>query len=568
MAARSGAPALPTRETLESSRIHSVQTTADPEGREEHDEGGSVLAPGAQPSLAQLPPPGWRSLGLGLASGIFAYLAFGLLANFDADPILEKEFEGVFFTPSDTSPAVVLLLAGWLVYRRWNRLRKLPLVAGPVRLWAGLFGLSGALLGWSIFVAASDLRVLSLMAAIQGLAALFGGRNAMRALALPTLFLGFALPMPAPMLNAMLVRAQYWTAEFTGLLLHLGGQTAFVAGDQILREDNTFAIIETCSGIRITETLTMLTILMLDLFRRRALHWALLLALTPPVAFLCNGLRALTLILNPHSDIAEIHTAQGIAMLLGGLITLYLLDGLLARLLPLSPPSHPAAPATAAAAKLDAWRPRVAVAALAGLAAIALWGPVWRMPPKFLDREMLVAFDTVGKRHFRDREVDRRFLGRIGIQAELYRRYRNGGEWVDVYIGVGNRSYRPRSALFTKAQFPDSGWNTQNSGSLRLEPGGYSAVWRLAVTGARRDLVISWHEAAGGLLAESLRSFLGLDQSPFRAPGDEITLRMSAPVLGAAPEDRAHAQTRLLRFYAEIRPILDGLHSRLRGDTE
>jgi exosortase len=545
-----------------------VQTPADPEEREEHDEGGSVLAPGAQPSLAQLPPPGWRALGLGLASGIFAYLAFGLLANFDADPILEKEFEGVFFTPSDTSPAVVLLLAGWLIYRRWNRLRNLPLVAGPVWLWAGLFGLSGALLGWSIFVAASDLRVLSLMAAIQGLAALFGGRNAMRALALPTLFLGFAIPMPAPMLNAMLVRAQYWTAEFTGLLLHLSGQTAFVAGDQILREDNTFAIIETCSGIRITETLTMLTILMLDLFRRRALHWALLIALTPPVAFLCNGLRALTLILNPHSDIAEIHTAQGIAMLLGGLITLYLLDGLLARLLPLSPPSHPAAPATAAAAKLDAWRPRVAVAALAGLAAIALWGPVWRMPPKFPDRGMLVAFDTVGKRHFRDREVDHRFLGRIGIKAELYRRYRNGGEWVDVYLGVGNRSYRPRSALFTKAQFPGSGWNTQSSGSLRLEPGGYSAVWRLAVTGARRDLVISWHEAAGGLVAESLRSFLGLDQSPFRAPGDEITLRISAPVLGAAPEDRAHAQTRLLQFYAEIRPILDGLHSRLRGDTE
>ena len=211
------------------------------------------------------------------------------------------------------------------------------------------------------------------------------------------------------------------------------------------------------------------------------------------------------------------------------------------------------------------WRGLVGVACLA---AIALWGPVWRMPPKIPDREMLVAFDTVGEWHFRDREVDRRFLGRIGAQVELYRRYRNGGEWVDVYIGVGNRSLRPRSALFTKAQLPGSGWNTQSSGSLRLEPGGHSAVWRLAVTGARRDLVISWHEAAGGLLAESLRSLLGLDQSPFRAAGDELTLRMSAPVLGAAPEDRARAQTRLLQFYAEIRPVLDGLHSRLRGDTE
>jgi exosortase/archaeosortase family protein len=370
------------------------------------------------------------------------------------------------------------------------------------------------------------------------------------------------------MLNAMLVRTQFWTAELTGLLLHFGGQTAFVAGDQILRNDNSFAIIETCSGIRITETLTMLTILMLDLFRRRALHWALLLALTPAVAFLCNGLRAVTLILNPHSDIAEVHAAQGIAMLLGGLITLYLLDGLLARLLPLSPPSHPTAHATAAAAKLDAWRPRVAAAALAGLAAIAWWGPVWPAPRLIPDANLLADFDTVGERQFRDREVDRRFLGRIGLQRELYRRYRRGGDRVDFYLGVGNRGYRPRSALFTKAQFAGSGWNTQDSGSLRLEPGGQAAGWRLAVTGARRELVIWWHEAAGGLAAESLRSFLGLDLSPFRAAGDEITLRMSTPVLGATPEDRSRAEARLLQFHAEIRPILDRLHSKLQGDTE
>jgi exosortase len=545
-----------------------VQTSEQPEDPEDRDDGNSEPSAGVNPSLAQLPPPGRRALGLGLVSALLAYLAFGALLDFDADPLLESEFEGVFFTPSDTSPAVVLLLAGWLVYRRWNRLRNLPLTPGPVVLWAGLLGLSAAILAWSIYVGASDLRVLALMFAIQGLAALFGGRHAMRALAVPTLFLGFAMPMPAPLLNAMLIRAQLWTAEFAGMLLHLGGQTAFVTGDQILRDDNTFAIIETCSGIRITETLTMLTVLMLDLFRRRALHCVLLLALAPPVAFLCNGMRAVTLILNPHSDIAEVHALQGIAMLLGGLIALYLLDGLLGRLLPKPPPVHPEAPAHAAGTRLDAWRPRAAVAALAGLAAIALWGPVWRAPHVEPDPELLADFDRVGNRISRDLEVDRRFLGRIGIQRELYRRYRVGGEWVDFYLGVGNRSYRPRSALYTKAQLSGSGWNTRESGELRLEPGGHAADWRVAVTGARRDLVISWHEAADGMVAESLRSLAGLDQSPFRAEGDELAIRMSTPIIGGGPEDRARAQAQLLQFYAEIRPILDGLHTRLRHDTE
>jgi hypothetical protein len=138
---------------------------------------------------------------------------------------------------------------------------------------------------------------------------------------------------------------------------------------------------------------------------------------------------------------------------------------------------------------------------------------------------------------------------------------------VDAYVAVGNRDYRPRSALFTKAQFPGSGWNTRRHGRLRLEPGGHGAVWRLAESGARRDLVISWHEAAGGLVAESLRSFAGLDQSPLRAQGDEIVVRISTPVIGASAEDRERAQAYLLAFYREIRPILDALHTDLRGDT-
>ena len=48
----------------------------------------------------------------------------------------------------------------------------------------------------------------------------------------------------------------------------------------------------------------------------------LLLLAAPPVAFMMNGFRALTLIFNPHSDIATIHNAQGIAVLMAGLSVL------------------------------------------------------------------------------------------------------------------------------------------------------------------------------------------------------------------------------------------------------
>ena len=129
------------RQISESRRTHSVPDSVDPE---------HIAEPNTRPSLAQLPLPGWRGISLAVVALICVWLAFGALVDFDADPILDGEFEGMFFTPSDTSPVVVLLLAAWLVYRRWGRLRALPLAAGPAWVWAGLFTLSAAILGWSI----------------------------------------------------------------------------------------------------------------------------------------------------------------------------------------------------------------------------------------------------------------------------------------------------------------------------------------------------------------------------------------------------------------------------------
>jgi len=556
--------------TPEKLRIDAVESDAN---QEDSPTGHGAAAPGAAagpPTLADLSLPGPRTLGLLLLNAIFAVVAFGPLAAFDPEPSVRAEFEGVFFTPSDTSPSIVLLLAAWLVYRRWERLRRLPLVRGPAWLSGGLLLLAGAILAWATFVGARDLRVLALMTAVMGLAALFGGRRAMRALLLPTAFLGFAMPMPAPLLNATLYHMQFMTAELTGLLLQLLGTTAFVTGDQILREGNNFAIIETCSGVRITETLTMLTILMLDLFRRRPIHSAILLLLVPAVAFLCNALRAVTLILNPHADIAEIHTLQGIGMLLGGLILLYGFDSFLGWLFPrkpsaATPPDPTPRPDRGGPVGKGSWW--AATAVLAAFAAIAIFLPPWprphRLPAPLLVRDFL----EVGGWSSEELPVDRRFLGRIGLGRDLYRRYWRNGEIVKFYVATGQRDFRPRSVLFSKARLPGSGWNTQERGRLRLDPGGIEAVWRLSVSGTSRFLVLSWHESGGGLAGESLRSLLGLDLSPLRRPGEAMVVRLSTRMMGPGPADRARAEARLLRFYSVLRPKLDAIHAALRSDT-
>jgi exosortase/archaeosortase family protein len=333
----------------------------------------------------------------------------------------------------------------------------------------------------------------------------------------------------------------------------------------VLLEGNTFAIVENCSGVRIVETLTMLTILMLDLFRRRPLHCAILLALAPLVAFLCNGVRAVTLILNPHSDISEIHTLQGIGMLLGGLIVLYAIDGLLGRLLHSKAPA--AAPPPAAGRPAGVWTLRVATGALAAFAALAILVPQWLPPPSSPAPDLARDLAEIGEWSSQQLKVDRKFLGRIGMQLYLYHRYYRNGRAVDLFAAVGNRSSRPFSALFTKAMLPGSGWNTRAQGTTRLDPGGIEATWRVAVSGTHKFLSISWQERAGGLLGESLRSFLGVDRSPLRQPGQPVVARIATRMMGLEGRNRARAEARLLEFYSDLRPQLDALHSKLEGDT-
>ena len=80
---------------------------------------------------------------LWLAGGvILALVAYRKLLTFEAEGDIPRELEGWFFQPESTSSALILLLAGWLFYRRWGRLRALPARGAPPWLTALLL-LSG-----------------------------------------------------------------------------------------------------------------------------------------------------------------------------------------------------------------------------------------------------------------------------------------------------------------------------------------------------------------------------------------------------------------------------------------
>lgn len=493
---------------------------------------------------------------------LFAFVAYREAFRFSAERARELDAVDVerwFFIPDETAPVIVFAMAAWLLYRRWPRLQQVAWRPGPWWTTAPLLATGTSVFAWSTYAGAPDLLAVSLCINSFGLASLLGGAQAMRVVAVPALFVLFAIPLPAPLLSSLVWNFQIWTADYAGWLLYMIGQPAFVSGDQILRPHQAFQVIEACSGLRSVETLAMLTVLMIDLFGRRGWHAALLLALVPVVAFGLNGLRVLTLILNPHSDIAAVHNLQGIVVLLTGLTLLYVIDGVIGRVLTPAPrkPLGPPCPPTPTSM-------RAAAAGFAGLAAMSFAMPVYRLPP---DPQPLLAdhlTEQLGDwEAVADLRIDARFLERIGIRQNVFRRYvRPRTPAVELFVATGHHGNRFRSPFSPKSALPGSGWLTEHSDRVELADG-VVADAKVLRKGTDRLLVYHWYEETEGLLDESVRTMLALDTSPLRRPREAVLVRMSTPLPSYGDVDLMRGERRLRRFHEVMRPGLDD-YGRLR----
>ena len=471
---------------------------------------------------------------------------------------LTTEVENWFFEPSDTSPALVVALVGWLLYRRRGRLMRTVGRPGAPWLTVLLLGTGLAIFVWALRTDAREIQALTVLFEVLAAAHAFGGTAALRIAAVPAVFLVFALPLPSPLLNAIVWKFQIWTADYAGFLLHLIGQSAFVSGDQIYQSDQTFQIIETCSGMRTIETLAMLAVLMVDLFGRRGWHAVLLLLVSPFVAFWINGFRALALIFNPHSDVAAIHNLQGIVMLLGGVLVLYFIDGGLERVLPQRPAPRPPRVASQPGDRGGLRRWGAAAASVLLLIALSLGVSRWQLPlNRPGDPASLIDAALEGWRG-RDAKTDRIFLGQTQFLHTLHRQYRYRAQPVELFVATGVRSSRYRSFHAPKTALPGSGWIVE-AHVTRVLAG--RQVEELQVRrGTRRLLIHHWREGTAGLGAEAVRTALALDVSPYRRADHPVVVRLTTPI-GPSPRALAAGRERLREFTRQIQPALQHLSS-------
>lgn len=507
----------------------------------------------------------WAAMvSLVLASVLYGPLFFPEASSLET---LEAEGEQFFFRVNEAAGAPVLILSLWLFFRRSHLLDVLN-GPGESRLAAVAFAGTLAVHGWGVFTGAPDLRLASLIGFLFGLQLMWGGREAVKAFWVPTVFLGFALPLSPVLVSSVIWPIQLATAEYAGLLLNLIGVQSFVQGDQILRPENTFVVVETCSGLRSVVTLLMLTVLLIDLFERRGRHAVALLLLTPIVALLTNGVRVVTLVLNPHSDVASIHSLQGIGMLLVGLTVMYLLDGALARIL------RQDGVDSADEGDGDVRPPvaltrsrRVALASPVLVLFLLLVTPIFVVPWNAV-RPLETPVDRLVEKALGDwpsESVSPDFMFRGGIHFRSWsrRRVRVDGKSVDLLVGLANPANRSLSAFSPRLPWSASGYEVVEEGSARLAPGAVSARRLLLGRGATRLLSVSWYEPPPSLARELLVHALAIDRSPFARAETAVAVRMTTRVRG--PKDEAVATARMARIHDRLRPLLDELRSGATG---
>jgi hypothetical protein len=217
-------------------------------------------------------------------------------------------------------------------------------------------------------------------------------------------------------------------------------------------------------------------------------------------------------------------------MLLAGVLLLYGLDGLLERVLPQRPALLPPSPARGdgTPSLRPAW---VATGTLvAMLAVLSMSLDRFQLAPLRADSPAARLPQRLDGWRGTDFETDRMFLGLANFSHILNRDYARGRQRVNTFVGVAGLALRYRSFHSPKTALPASGWIVEES---RRERRGERTVDVLLVRkGTVRMLVHHWREGSGGLLAETWRSALALDASPFRREQVPVVVRIATPVPG------------------------------------
>ncbi|MBW2578553.1 MAG: EpsI family protein [Deltaproteobacteria bacterium] len=520
---------------------------------------------------------------LAIASLVAGVLAYRSLAFWNPDPHGQVRFQDWLFSSVDAIPQMYFALAALLVYRNRGSFRRAMEGTGSPALAFLPLSLGSALFVWGHYVAATDLLLVSFVLVSMGVTLLWFGTGFAMAWSIPCVILAFAFPIPAALTNEIFYSLRLWTADQATALLTLVKFPVYHEGNVIYGANVVAQVIDSCSGLRAMEMLTLAAFLFVQWSPADRLRGWLLIATAPLVAYGFNLLRVCFIIPDPTSDLSATHTVQGWAAFFGALAVLVVIDRLLGRLLPgrgrprstsfdASDRPQPAAGVLAlASSRAGAWS--VALAAmLASLLGISLWMPEWSPPEgegsagePIFGPSVELPLAMGGWRMGEALPLDLDYIWTLRFPQYANRPYRLDGQTVDLFIGYGDRADRSRSLLSTKNALPGRGWEVEDRSFARLDSWGTQVERVVARSGSRRILTYHWYEGMDSLALEVLRALFATDQSPLWRSQRPRVVRIGTPVGVGAPEE-AEADSRLMAFAGVLAKALPESGSNSRVD--
>jgi exosortase len=232
----------------------------------------------------------------------------------------------------------VPLLAGWIVWRRRERLREgasSPCFAGVGLL---CLGLAQYLIG----AAAAEffLQRSSLIPWLGGWTLLVWGRRRARLLAFPIAYLAFMIPPPALVWSEVALPLQFAASRLAASLLTWAGLPVGCQGNVLQVGSCSLEVATACSGLRSLVSLLALAALLAEgslVPGRRLQGWLgklTLVAVSIPIAVGTNALRVTVAGFAAHYGgealVDRLHTFSGFAMFACALVLLATLKELLA----------------------------------------------------------------------------------------------------------------------------------------------------------------------------------------------------------------------------------------------
>lgn len=198
---------------------------------------------------------------LAIASVVVGVLAYRSLASWNPDPHGQVNFEDWLFSSVDAIPQIYYALAAALVYRNRKSFRSAMEGVGSPALALLPLAVGSVLFAWGHYVAATDLLLVSFVLVSMGVALLWFGAGFAATWAIPCVILLFAFPIPAALTNQVFYSLRLWTADHVVELFTLIGFPVYHEGNVIYGADVVAQVIDSCSGLRAMEMLTLATFL-------------------------------------------------------------------------------------------------------------------------------------------------------------------------------------------------------------------------------------------------------------------------------------------------------------------